>query len=931
MAWDTGAPSSTQNYLAKKLKHFIKPAKKPVLPGDYIVPEDPFVMEKADHDQVELKDFAHTLARMNLTTIDDGIVSPVCDDQKMPSWSAFNSVVTTEHMAEQSVGFLPVLPHPVTDYATVFTAMDNFLDVLNQLDQTSLIVTCDEGVYHIAREIKLIHPDKFKGLVLCMGSFHMMNIVLGCLGKYLKGSGAQTIWTESSVFGVNVAENAMTGHHYKRSLKGMLLLSEALERLRWAEFFQKHGIEKYSDELHALEKLTNSTSNRDRAESQQTFADFTENCANLLTDFKAYVADGRKQSENFSYWDNFIQMVSLVKELLRADREGSWPLHLHTVQKILPLFAVFDCTNYLRWCSLYLEDMRKLPDTAPESHTELLAGKFVVKRNPVSFSAVGADMCLEQTINRSQKSSSGIIGSTHKKLYVAEWELIHHEMLAVSNLSKELSGQRHTYELAFHHEFTASETQKTELNVQAIMSTITAHGNPFVLPCVQPLLHNIMTQEVMSDDTREDLLNVQDKASMLYSTFRDKRYVSKTDSISSTISRYKLKTFKDLDRCKKSKAAIKIDLSKSVATAQKSVDLARVRGYDLEKLLKFDLIPSSYLFEKDQLMTKPVKRTLVQELEKELSADDYVSPTNWEVCQSTFLVDVMANFRKVDIKRLNMFGELCANLVDYVLSIAVRSTRIDFVFDTYIENSVKDSERGRRSRSRAIEMGSLACATPLPVDMDSFWSSSNNKTKLQQLLREQLVDLPSGRCSAELVASGVDGESPQHCQSVHNGTVTHLSDLDIDIEESDERLVPHAMHAVKTGSVRIVLLSSDTDVFVLGLFFWKMLQSHGLAELWMRAGVGDTTRYIPLHTIGDKCPELCQVLPAAHALTGCDITSKVGTKHAAIKADPTAYLGRFGKHINEDELFDAVLQAEHYLVKVLKQGTPCTTMDGLRY
>ena len=45
-------------------------------------------------------------------------------------------------------------------------------------------------------------------------------------------------------------------------------------------------------------------------------------------------------------------------------------------------------------------------------------------------------------------------------------------------------------------------------------------------------------------------------------------------------------------------------------------------------------------------MTKPVKRTLVQELEKELSADDYVSPTNWEVCQSTFLVDVMTNLKK---------------------------------------------------------------------------------------------------------------------------------------------------------------------------------------------------------------------------------------------------------------------------------------------
>ena len=70
------------------------------------------------------------------------------------------------------------------------------------------------------------------------------------------------------------------------------------------------------------------------------------------------------------------------------------------------------------------------------------------------------------------------------------------------------------------------------------------------------------------------------------------------------------------------------------------------------------------------------------------------------------------------------------------------------------------------------------------------------------------------------MVSGVGGESHQHCQAVHNATVTHLSDLDIDVEESDERIVPHAVYAINNGSVRIVLLSSDTDVFVLGLFFW---------------------------------------------------------------------------------------------------------------
>ena len=60
-------------------------------------------------------------------------------------------------------------------------------------------------------------------------------------------------------------------------------------------------MEKYSEELHVLDKRTNSTCNRDRDESLQQLADFVENCTHMLLDFRAYVADGRKQSETFSY------------------------------------------------------------------------------------------------------------------------------------------------------------------------------------------------------------------------------------------------------------------------------------------------------------------------------------------------------------------------------------------------------------------------------------------------------------------------------------------------------------------------------------------------------------------------------------------------------------------------------------------------------
>ena len=105
-----------------------------------------------------------------------------------------------------------------------------------------------------------------------------------------------------------------------------------------------------------------------------------------------------------------MKMVSILRDLVRADREGNWDLHLHSVQAILPLFAGCDRINYLRWGSVYLEDMRRLPEVAPSVYVSFKEGKFVVKRTEGKFTAVGADMCLEQTINRSQKSAGGIIG-----------------------------------------------------------------------------------------------------------------------------------------------------------------------------------------------------------------------------------------------------------------------------------------------------------------------------------------------------------------------------------------------------------------------------------------------------------------------------------------------------------------------------------------
>jgi hypothetical protein len=110
----------------------------------------------------------------------------------------------------------------------------------------------------------------------------------------------------------------------------------------------------------------------------------------------------------------------------------------------------------------------------------------------------------------------------------------------------------------------------------------------------------------------------------------------------------------------------------------------------------------------------------------------------------------------------------------------------------------------------------------------------------------------------------------------------------------------------------LFVVSNDTDVIVILLYHIPLFQEHNLEELWVRAGKGDTTRYVPLHTLYQHLGhQLCSVLPAVHSLTGCDTTSKIGTKKAALKADPEKFLGSFGVTPTLPQV--TIEKAENYL------------------
>ena len=114
----------------------------------------------------------------------------------MASWSASNSA-KYKGINSTSTAFIPILPHPATSYDSIFASIINFQNIMKQTGNISGALWCDEGVYHIAREIQLL---SFDNAFLGFGGFHMEKVVMACLGKYLKGTGIDKVLINTEIY-----------------------------------------------------------------------------------------------------------------------------------------------------------------------------------------------------------------------------------------------------------------------------------------------------------------------------------------------------------------------------------------------------------------------------------------------------------------------------------------------------------------------------------------------------------------------------------------------------------------------------------------------------------------------------------------------------------------------------------------------------------
>ena len=133
------------------------------------------------------------------------------------------SLISTVNVEITKCAFTPIIPHPATEYSTIYTCMKNYQDILNQRNIPYGPLWCDEGVYRIGKEIQLLRPDEFKNIFLGMGGLHTEKIVLACLGKFLEKSGIKKVFEITETFGPDTVKSVLNGGHYIRAKKGMYI------------------------------------------------------------------------------------------------------------------------------------------------------------------------------------------------------------------------------------------------------------------------------------------------------------------------------------------------------------------------------------------------------------------------------------------------------------------------------------------------------------------------------------------------------------------------------------------------------------------------------------------------------------------------------------------------------------------------------------
>ena len=206
-----------------------------------------------------------------------------------------------------------------------------------------------------------------KSIVVRLGGFHLEMSFLGSIGHLMSASGLQHIL--ELVYAPNAVVHMLTGKAIARAVRAHLLVDAALNGLLLANALGVPLSSQSSDEEADVaifeETAAIVDANRDIDEAYVLYENLMEETISVdevcstdviqrITNILKEKIDSLKSSRTAALWLQYMNMVDILRQYIRAERTGNWALHLEFISKMLPYLAASGHNHYTKSGWVYL-------------------------------------------------------------------------------------------------------------------------------------------------------------------------------------------------------------------------------------------------------------------------------------------------------------------------------------------------------------------------------------------------------------------------------------------------------------------------------------------------------------------------------------------------------------------------------------------------
>ena len=174
----------------------------------------------------------------------------------------------------------------------------------------------------------------------------------------------------------------------------MSYLSEAMVGLAWDAFEEwtlaegRHDLD-FGD---SLDNLYESLLHKDPASALNSCTAVKATLQEIISIWKEFIDS---LGVTAKYWLMYVDMLSILKRFIKAERAGKCMEHLAEIQHMLPYIVIAKHTNDVSCLPIYLREMRDLEEKHPAVYNNFIRGRFTVHRTEGRFNCVWTDMALE--------------------------------------------------------------------------------------------------------------------------------------------------------------------------------------------------------------------------------------------------------------------------------------------------------------------------------------------------------------------------------------------------------------------------------------------------------------------------------------------------------------------------------------------------------